>query len=77
MTAAEALANPDLVSRVAGSASASPTTVRKYLHGEAPGRVKATFLRVQAALVKEGVALAPGPPSPRLASVPPADKAAL
>jgi hypothetical protein len=75
VTAAEALANPDLINRVAGNAPASPTTVRKFLSGEAPGRVKAAFARISAALAKEGVTLAPAPP--RLASVPPAKEGAL
>ena len=78
MTAAEALGNPHFIHRVAGTAEVSPTTVRAILHGKAPGRVKAPFLRAWAVLAREGVVLAPtASAAPRLASVPPADKAAL
>ena len=67
MTAAEALANPDLVNRVAGHAPASPTTVRKVLRGERPRHVKRTFAGIARELAREGVELAPdesvgGPP---------------
>jgi hypothetical protein len=57
VTAAEALGNPHFVHRVAGTAEVSPTTVRAVLHGRAPGRVRAPFLRVWAVLAREGVEL--------------------
>ena len=75
MTAAEALANPDLINRVAGNAPASPTTVRKVLNGARPKHVKRTFGNIVRELAKEGVVLAPVPA--RLASVPPAKEGAL
>jgi predicted GIY-YIG superfamily endonuclease len=60
---------PSLIHRVAGNASASPTTVRSVLRGEDSGRVKAARSRVLAALAREGVVLDGTPP--RLVSVPP------
>ena len=69
MTAAEALEKPDLISRVAGNAPASATTVRAVLRGHRPKRIKRTFANISAALAREGVVL--DAPAPRLVSVPP------
>jgi len=69
VTAVEALANPDLVNRVAGNAPASPTTVRAVLRGHRPKRIKRTFAGIVAALAREGVVLAPASEPPPLRMV--------